>query len=51
MLIIIIDSINQSGGTSSRSTKLIWAGSRYLILAVVSLLSTKLFKDPVKTVE
>ena len=38
-----------SSGTSSRSTKLIWGGSRYLVLALVSLFSFKLFRHPVNT--
>jgi glycerol-3-phosphate dehydrogenase len=40
-----------SSGTSSRSTKLLWGGSRYLVQAFVSLLSTKLFTSPVETVK
>jgi len=35
--------------TSSRSTKLIWAGIRYLATASASLLSTNLFKHPIQT--
>lgn len=40
-----------SSGTSSRSTKLIWAGSRYLVNAFVSLLHSdlRLLKDPAGT--
>eukprot|EP00397_Hematodinium_sp_SG-2012_P013262 GEMP01013458.1.p1 GENE.GEMP01013458.1~~GEMP01013458.1.p1 ORF type:complete len:672 (+),score=148.22 GEMP01013458.1:3-2018(+) len=34
-------------GTSSKSTKLFWGGSRYLIQATVELLSLDFFKDPV----
>ena len=37
--------------TSSRSTKLIWAGIRYLATAAVSLLSPRLFTSPVETVK
>ena len=33
-------------GTSSRSTKLIWGGSRYLVQAFVSLLSTQTLRSP-----
>lgn len=42
-----------SSGTSSRSTKLIWAGSRYLVNAFISLFHSdlRLLRDPVKTVE
>jgi glycerol-3-phosphate dehydrogenase len=39
-----------SSGTSSRSTKLIWAGSRYLVQAFVELLSTNSLKSPAKSV-
>lgn len=40
-----------SSGTSSRSTKIIWAGSRYLVNAFVSLFHSdlRLLRDPVKT--
>ena len=37
--------------TSSRSTKLIWAGIRYLATASASLLSKKLFSEPIETVK
>jgi glycerol-3-phosphate dehydrogenase len=37
--------------TSSRSTKLIWAGIRYLATASASLLSTNLFKQPLTTLK
>lgn len=41
-----------ASGTSSRSTKLIWAGSRYLVQAFVNLLSpSRLLKNPIKTVK
>lgn len=39
-----------SSGTSSRSTKLIWGGSRYLVQAFVSLFSWQLFLKPKITV-
>ena len=39
-----------SSGTSSRSTKLLWGGSRYLVTAFVNLLSTNLLKNPSHTV-
>ena len=35
--------------TSSRSTKLVWAGIKYLATAVVAVLSKNLVKDPVGT--
>ena len=38
-----------ASGTSSRSTKLLWGGSRYLVQAFVSLLSPKLFTAPRET--
>jgi len=37
--------------TSSRSTKLIWAGIRYMATATVALLSTNFFKHPVDSVK
>jgi glycerol-3-phosphate dehydrogenase len=42
-----------SSGTSSRSTKLIWGGSRYLGQALVSLfnMDLRLFKKPIETIE
>jgi glycerol-3-phosphate dehydrogenase len=39
-----------ASGTSSRSTKLIWGGSRYLVQALVNLFSFKTFKHPIKSV-
>jgi glycerol-3-phosphate dehydrogenase len=39
-----------ASGTSSRSTKLLWGGSRYLVQAFVTLLSTSLIKNPIATV-
>jgi glycerol-3-phosphate dehydrogenase len=39
-----------ASGTSSRSTKLIWGGSRYLVQAFVNLLSKKLFTAPGETI-
>lgn len=39
-----------ASGTSSRSTKLLWAGSRYLVLALVKLFNPKnLVVDPAGT--
>lgn len=40
-----------SSGTSSRSTKLIWGGSRYLVQALISLFSTNVIVDPVRTIK
>ncbi len=40
-----------SSGTSSRSTKLLWGGSRYLVQAFVNLLSTKLISSPAETIK
>ena len=37
--------------TSSRSTKLIWAGIRYMATATVALLSTNFFKHPVDSIK
>ena len=37
--------------TSSRSTKLIWAGIRYLATASVSLLSERLVSHPMETIK
>ena len=40
-----------ASGTSSRSTKLLWGGSRYLVQAFVNLLSPKLISAPVETMK
>ncbi len=40
-----------SAGTSSRSTKLLWGGSRYLVTAFVNLLSVNLLKEPRLTIK
>lgn len=40
-----------SSGTSSRSTKLLWGGSRYLVQAFISLLSSRLVARPIQTVK
>ena len=42
-----------SSGTSSRSTKLIWAGSRYLVNAVINLLNPdlRLLTSPIETLQ
>lgn len=40
-----------SSGTSSRSTKLIWAGSRYLVQALVKLFSLQTLKTPIKNLK
>ena len=40
-----------SSETSSRSTKLIWAGIRYMATASAALLSPKLFTSPISTVQ
>lgn len=40
-----------ASGTSSRSTKLLWGGSRYLVQAFVSLLSPSLITSPITTVK
>ena len=37
--------------TSSRSTKLIWAGIKYLASAAAAAISMNLFTSPIKTVE
>ena len=37
--------------TSSRSTKLIWAGIRYMATATVALLSTNFFKHPISSIK
>ena len=39
-----------SSETSSRSTKLIWAGIRYLATASASLLNTQLLTNPINTI-
>uniref|UniRef100_A0A7S4VR92 glycerol-3-phosphate dehydrogenase n=1 Tax=Alexandrium monilatum TaxID=311494 RepID=A0A7S4VR92_9DINO len=39
-----------ASGTSSKSTKLLWAGSRYLVKGLVKLFSLSSLKDPVGSV-
>jgi glycerol-3-phosphate dehydrogenase len=48
---ICVEREDFSSGTSSRSTKLIWGGSRYLVQALMSLFSFSLIKDPHKTIK
>lgn len=50
MSVACVEREDFSSGTSSRSTKLIWGGSRYLVQAFVSLLSRELFLSPKATV-
>ena len=40
-----------ASGTSSRSSKLLWGGSRYLVMALMNLFSPKLLTEPVATVK
>jgi len=47
--VVCVEREDFGSGTSSRSTKLVWAGSRYLVQALVNLLSFDLIKSPRKT--
>jgi glycerol-3-phosphate dehydrogenase len=49
--VALLEKEDFASGTSSRSTKLIWAGSRYLVLGLVKLFSLQLLWSPVKTVD
>jgi len=49
--VALLEKEDFASGTSSRSTKLIWAGSRYLVLGLVKLFSLQLLTSPAKTVE
>jgi glycerol-3-phosphate dehydrogenase len=40
-----------ASGTSSRSTKLLWGGSRYLVQALMQLFSLKFITEPVNTIK
>jgi len=48
--VALIEAEDFGSGTSSRSTKLIWAGSRYLVQGLVKLFSLQFFRDPAGTV-
>lgn len=50
--VVCIEMEDFSSGTSSRSTKLIWGGSRYLVQAFINLLNPdlRLVRSPVQTV-
>ena len=49
--VALLEKEDFASGTSSRSTKLIWAGSRYLVLGLVKLFSLNLLWSPLKTVD
>jgi hypothetical protein len=51
MKVCCVEREDFASGTSSRSTKLLWGGSRYLVQAFVSLLSKNLITSPVQTVQ
>ena len=46
-----IERSDYSSGTSSRSTKLLWGGSRYLVQAMVTLFSPRSLLSPVASVK
>jgi glycerol-3-phosphate dehydrogenase len=50
--VVCIEREDFSSGTSSRSTKLLWGGSRYLVSALVSLFNPdlRLVKRPIETI-
>ena len=49
--VVCIDREDFSSGTSSRSTKLIWGGSRYLVQALISLFSPNIIFHPITTIK
>ena len=49
--VVCIDREDFSSGTSSRSTKLVWGGSRYLVQALISLFSTNIIFHPITTIK
>lgn len=49
--VLCVEREDFGSGTSSRSTKLIWGGSRYLVQAFVSLLSYDLLRSPLATIK
>lgn len=53
MKVACVEKEDFSSGTSSRSTKLIWGGSRYLVQAFVSLLNfdLRLIRSPIQTIK
>ena len=48
---VLLEREDFASGTSSRSTKLLWGGSRYLVQALMNLFSTKLLTSPVATIK
>jgi glycerol-3-phosphate dehydrogenase len=52
MNVVCIEMEDFSSGTSSRSTKLIWGGSRYLVQAFINLLNPdlRLVRSPIQTI-
>jgi hypothetical protein len=49
--VVCVEKEDFGSGTSSRSTKLIWGGSRYLVQALVNLFSMKSFSHPIKSIK
>ena len=43
---VLLEREDFASGTSSRSTKLLWGGSRYLVNALINLFSSKLLTSP-----
>lgn len=48
---VLLEREDFGSGTSSRSTKLLWGGSRYLVSALMNLFSTKLLTSPITTIK
>ena len=48
---VLLEREDFASGTSSRSTKLLWGGSRYLVNALINLFSSKLLTSPIATIK
>lgn len=51
MKVALVEQEDFASGTSSRSSKLLWGGSRYLVMALMNLFSPKLLTEPVQSVK
>ena len=49
--VAMIERSDFGAGTSARSTKLLWAGSRYLVQALTRLVSPRFFRNPITAVK
>ena len=49
--VLCVEKEDFSSGTSSRSTKLLWGGSRYLVQALVALFNFRSLKNPKQAIQ